>query len=85
MCTQKKRAKGVDKKMTNVSLLKSFIVKNKMTMKDLAKEIGISETSLSYKANNKREFTATEIDNISRALGLSTTERDSIFFNLNVE
>jgi len=66
--------------MTNTLELKAVMVRSGYTAERLAKEIGLSQQSLSYKINNKREFTATEINSIARALELSLEEKESIFF-----
>lgn len=71
--------------MTNTLELKAAMVRKGMTAETLADTIGISSQSLSYKVNNKREFTSSEIANISIALGLSIAERDLIFFGTEVE
>ena len=66
--------------MTNTTELKAMMVRNGYTAEQLAKEIGMTPQSLSYKINNKREFTATEINNVSKALGLTLEEKEIIFF-----
>lgn len=66
--------------MTNTTEFKAMMVRNGYTAEQLAKEIGMTPQSLSYKINNKREFTATEINNVSKALGLTLEEKEIIFF-----
>lgn len=66
--------------MTNTTEFKVMMVRNGYTAEQLAKEIGMTPQSLSYKINNKREFTATEINNVSKALGLTLEEKEIIFF-----
>lgn len=66
--------------MTNTTELKVAMFRCHITMEELANKIGISSASLSYKANNKREFTSTEIKAISDVLGLSVEDREMIFF-----
>lgn len=64
--------------MTNTNLLKGKIMEKGLTIQSLANKVGISHTSMSYKINNKRCFTATEIYNISSILGI--TNKDKYFF-----
>ena len=71
--------------MTDTIKFKMALVKNQMTMHDLADEIGLSTTSLSYKVNNKIEFRSSEIIAIQNVLKLSNVERDEIFFACNVD
>ena len=67
-------------KMTDTLELKAMILKKGMTATSLAESIGLSYQSLSYKINNKREFKAIEIENISTVLGLTLEEKNKIFF-----
>ncbi len=67
--------------MTNTTKFKVALLEHNCTMQKLAETIGLSVTSLSYKLNNKREFTSTEIVNITNALNLTKQERDEIFFS----
>lgn len=71
--------------MTDSLYLKSMLVRRGITLEDVSEQIGVSKTSLSYKINNKRQFTATEIAKLSSILQLTTEERDKIFFRINVE
>lgn len=71
--------------MTDTLYLKSMLVRRGITLEEISSQIGLSKTSLSYKINNKRQFTATEIAKLSNILGLSANERDEIFFGINVE
>lgn len=71
--------------MTDTKFFKSLLVAKGITLNQLAELTGISLTSLSYKVNNHRQFTAREISVIQKALNLTNDERDNIFFTLNVE
>ena len=71
--------------MTNTTELKIAMFRKHISMEELAKRIGISPASLSYKANNRREFTSTEIKMISDVLGLSVADREMIFFAETVD
>ena len=51
----------------------------KVNTQELAKMIGMSVASLSYKINNIREFKQSEILAIQVALDLTDEQRDSIF------
>ena len=66
--------------MTNKKELKIIMLRLEITIKELAKAIGVSPTTLSYKINNKREFTSREIKLIQKALNLTNEQRDMIFF-----
>lgn len=71
--------------MTNTVEFKVALMRAGMTTEDLSKKIGLSQQSISYKVNNKREFTSSEISKISDALNLSVEERDTIFFAKQVD
>ncbi|MBQ9425686.1 MAG: DUF739 family protein [Erysipelotrichaceae bacterium] len=66
--------------MTNSLKLKARIIEKGYTMTSLAKLIGISFQSMSYKVNNKREFNQTEIASICVALDINDYERSAYFF-----
>lgn len=66
--------------MTDTALLKSLLVLKHITVAQLAKMVGMSTASMSYKINNRRDFSIQEVDAIRRALGLNAEERDAIFF-----
>lgn len=71
--------------MTNTKKLKSVLMAKGVTMSTLSELTGISLTSLSYKANNHRQFLAKEIAVIQEKLSLTNEQRDEIFFAKNVE
>lgn len=71
--------------MTDTALLRSYMALRKITTQELAKIIGMSVASLSYKMNNIREFKQSEILAIQVALDLTDEQRDSIFFTLKVD
>lgn len=66
--------------MTDTRKLKGKMVEHGFTIEEMAKTIGISTTSFSYKLNNKRQFVAEEIRDISKALQLQSNEIEIIFF-----
>lgn len=67
--------------MVNTKLLKSHLMLKGYTMQKFAKKIGISRASLSYKVNNIREFTSSEILAIKKSLKLSDEQVTDIFLN----
>lgn len=71
--------------MTNTLEFKSIMVKRGLTLKKLSNLIGISNTTLSYKINNKREFTSSEIKALQEVLNLNEEEREIIFFAEKVD
>ena len=71
--------------MTNTTEFRIALIRAKMTMEELANEIGISPASLSYKVNNRREFTSKEIKAISEVLGLPLEDKEKIFFANEVD
>ena len=87
--------KGVDPKMiaNNIEpsepihpgeVLKDEIEYRGISQRKLAEQIGISHESLYQKIGNERAFKATEIMRISEILGMSTSDRDEIFFATDV-
>lgn len=71
--------------MTDTKRFKSILVAKGLTLEKLAKMVGLSNASLSYKVNNIRQFKIAEISAITKILNLSPKERDEIFFSENVE
>lgn len=69
--------------MTNTLKLKALMVEKGFTQEQLAKKLGISEQSLNYKINNKREFKASEIQALTKILDVQDV--DLIFFARNVD
>lgn len=66
--------------MTNSLKLKARIIEKGFTLTSLAKKVGISYVSMSYKVNNKREFNQTEISSICDILDIKDDERSAYFF-----
>ena len=64
--------------MTNSLLLKAKMVEKGLTIQKLAETIGISHTSMSYKINNKRDFTVKEICALCNVLEID--DKDLYFF-----
>lgn len=65
--------------LVNENLLKAKIIEKGIDKKVIAEKLGISPTSLNYKMNNKTEFKASEIQLLSKILGISR-EKDKYFF-----
>lgn len=68
-------------KMTNTNKLKAKIIEHDFTIMSLAKELGISKTSLSQKINNKVRFSQSNIKDITRLLNLNGSDLIDIFLN----
>ena len=72
--------------MTNTAALNDLIRNSGLKRSYIAKCLGISTTSLSYKINNRYPFTAKEIDLLCKLLGIESIEqRFAIFFAEEVE
>ena len=83
MLTESKQKKEV-KEMTDSKKFKDYMKERGYTVKTLAEQVGISHESLYQKIGNERAFKATEIMRISEILGMSTSDRDEIFFAADV-
>ena len=66
--------------MLNTKLLEKRIDDSGMTMVAIAEKTGILRETLYNKLKGASEFKASEISSISRVLGLSSSDRDAIFF-----
>lgn len=66
--------------MTDRVMLQAKIRESGMTMTAISKKSGIKRATLYNRLNNKGEFTASEIVNLTAVLKLSKQERDKIFF-----
>lgn len=71
--------------MVSMGLLKKTIADSGITMTALALKSGIERATLYNRLNGVGEFTASEIEGLSDALKLKTSERNSIFFTKKVE
>ncbi len=65
--------------MVNSNLLKAKIQERGIDKLQIAEALGISPTSLNYKLNNKTEFKASEIMQLSNILGIAN-QKDKYFF-----
>lgn len=68
----------------NKAALKSKMALNNDTGILLSKALGITNTTLSDKMNEKSEFTRKEIQKIKERYKLNATEIDNIFFSNSV-
>ena len=64
--------------------LKGKLVSQDITLKALAKHIGISYIALYRKMKGLSSFTVPEIESISKLLKLSAEEMNYIFFAINM-
>lgn len=66
--------------MIDTIKLEMSITKARITKRELAKQLGISEMSLYNKIHNISEFKASEIRQLYEILELSDSDRQAIFF-----
>ncbi len=71
--------------MTNTPKLKAIMVEKGYTQADLAKLLNISEQTMNYKINNRREFKASEIQMLIKILEIPSEQVDGIFFVHDVD
>ena len=71
--------------LTNTLKLRALMLEKGFTQGQLAKLLEISEQSLNYKINNKREFKASEIKTLVNLLHIPMEEVDRIFFAADVD
>lgn len=66
--------------MTNTALLESYISESGLKVGYICEKLGLSRQGFRKKLTNESEFKASEINSLAALLGISVTERDSIFF-----
>lgn len=71
--------------MTNTLRLKAMMMEKGLTQEQLAKRLNISEQTMNYKINNKREFKASEIQALTKILDIPNVDVDGIFFARDVD
>ena len=71
--------------MTNYNKLRGLMAERRLEVTKLAKILGISRQATSDKLNGKSRITLTDAQVISSALGMTSAERDEIFFSDNVK
>ncbi len=70
--------------MTDTDILQEKIEKSGLKLSYIAKEMGISRTSLYKKIRNQTPFDQYEIDDLCNVLGITLTEKELIFFGNDV-
>lgn len=65
----------------NKELLKSIMILNKDTQKDLADYLGMTQGTLSFKMTGRNDFTRSEIKMIIDRYNLTPEQVNQIFFN----
>lgn len=71
--------------MTNTELLKEKLRESGYKLLHVAAACGLTYAGFLKKINNETEFKASEIVALKKALRLTNSERDAIFFASNVE
>lgn len=71
--------------MTNTALLESYISESGLKVGYICEKLGLSRQGFRKKLTNESEFKASEINTLATLLGISTAERDQIFFAENVD
>ena len=71
--------------MTNYDKLRGLMAERRLEVTKLAKILGISRQATSDKLNGKSRITLTDAQVISSTLGMTSAERDEIFFSDNVK
>lgn len=66
--------------MLDLNTIKAEMARNNITIKELAKKMGLSTNALSKKLNNKTEFKASELVKIAHLLNVKI----KIFFKSDV-
>ena len=66
--------------MVKLDMLRNRMDNSGMTMTAIAKMCGMSRTSLYKKLDGKCEFKVSEIVNLCKALHMTDSERNNIFF-----
>lgn len=66
--------------MFNRNLFKAAVVKNGLTLKQVAEKIGVAEPTLYRKMSGESDFSRQEIVELKKILNLTESEAYSIFF-----
>ncbi|MBR2284602.1 MAG: helix-turn-helix transcriptional regulator [Ruminococcus sp.] len=70
--------------MVNTSKLKGRMRELSITQADVAKTLGIAQSTVNQKLNNTRPFDLDEAEKLSKLLGISDWEFGSYFFSKQV-
>ena len=71
--------------MVDIERLRNTINQSGMTIVSIAEKSGILRETLYNRLNGKGEFTASEISGLTKALRLTRSDRDGIFFASKVD
>lgn len=66
--------------MFNQNLLKAKLIEKNISVIEMCNELGICEATFYRKLSRNGDFSRFEIGKITSILGLSSEERDNIFF-----
>lgn len=66
--------------MTDTKKLRIAIINSELSRQQIADLMGISLYTFQKKLHNKTEFKTKEVAKLTKILGLSVEERDTIFF-----
>ena len=77
---KKTLTQGGESTLTDTDSLKMLIKESGIKLDALCKACGVTYATLRSKINNESQFTAKEISIISTVLGMTSDQRDSIFF-----
>lgn len=66
--------------MVNLNKLKGLMAERGLKVDELAKRLNLSRQSASDKINGRRSISLVDAMTISEALGMSSEERDAVFF-----
>jgi transcriptional regulator with XRE-family HTH domain len=70
--------------MTNTKLLEAAIKASGLKKNHIAKQMGVSRTSLVNYINNRTELKASQINMLCQILDIQEDQRDAIFFGRSV-
>ena len=71
--------------MTNIVLLQKYIEKSGLKKGYIAEHMGLSKQGFHNKINGKTDFSVKEILTLCNLLNISITEREEIFFTIDVD
>ena len=66
--------------MTDTTMVRGCIRSRGMKLSHVARVLGISSGTLRYKLENESEFKISEVEKLSKMLGMTPEQRDRCFF-----
>ncbi len=66
--------------MVNTNILRGKIAENGLSQRELAKKIGLAETTLSRKISGEKDFKLGEAEKICKALGITDNRTKAQIF-----